>query len=150
MGFIFIGLGDFNQLPAVLEDHVDFKSAQVLKYIFDGNKVEGRNPADVALSATDIIVLDDEGNRISSRSEIPSETEVQIRFRGAFEDLENPNQPDPQTITEWFADITQLNGYPMLQWEVRFNMSGDGITINEELDPPTPGIDDVRVRFRIR
>ena len=39
-GFIFIGLGDFNQLPAVLEEHVDFKNAQILRYIFDGNRCE--------------------------------------------------------------------------------------------------------------
>lgn len=119
----------------------------IVEYSFDGN-----DPitAKVSMTADDLIVLDHDGNRITSRTDIPSETEIEVWFRGAFEDPENPNQPDPDTITFWLPDVSNLNGYPMIQWEVRYSMDADLITANPLFDPPTPGVDDIRVGFRIR
>jgi predicted GIY-YIG superfamily endonuclease len=60
-GFIFVGLGDFNQLPAVLEEYVDFKNAQILSYMFDRNRCEltkiWRTDDDKLLKTLDSILL---------------------------------------------------------------------------------------------
>ena len=34
-GFIIIGAGDWGQLPAVKEDHIDFENSWIVKYVFD-------------------------------------------------------------------------------------------------------------------
>lgn len=119
----------------------------IVEYSFDGtNPISGA----VAFDAQDLLVLDHEGNRIESSEDVPSETVIEVWFRAAFEDPENPNEPDPDSITFWTPDVGNLNGYPMIQWEVRFAMDADLITTNPAFDPPTPGVDDVRLRFRIR
>jgi hypothetical protein len=105
-------------------------------YAFDGNFADGTiNPF-----GSDITLLDENGD---PTTELPPNATVEVWFRGAQEDPANPNNPDAATITPWVAVVGQLNGLPMIQYEVRMDI-GD----NVQDFPPAPGVDDLRIRFR--
>lgn len=124
--------------------------SQVVEYHFDGNMPSDPTlPGRVRTDAADILVLDEFGNPALSDDDIPSNASIQILFRGAFEDPKNPNNPDPTSIGPWVADIADVNGYPMIQWETRFNI-GTAIGNDPADDPPMPGVDDIRVGFSVR
>ncbi len=126
---------------------------QVVEYFFDGNEPGNPTlPGRVRTDASDIRVLDEDGIEIRSQDEVPENATIQIFFRGAFEDSANPNQPDESTITPWTADVTDLNGLPMIQWEVRFDIGTDIPTFVSDAnpDPPMPAVDDIRVSFQVR
>jgi len=123
---------------------------EVVEYRFDGNfPLDPVLPGRVRPEGTDITVVDPDGNPVSGSSGIPENATIQVFFRGAFEDPMQPNEPDPTTITEWVTDVTDLNGFQMVQWEVRFDI-GDEITRDPEEDPLKPGVDDFRLRFTVR
>ena len=96
----------------------------------------------------DIVVLDEDGSRVGSADELPEGVTIDVWFRAALDDPERPGEPLIGTVTEWTADIKSLDGFPMIQWEVRFVVPGP-YDLNPANDPGMPGIDDLRVRFRI-
>ncbi len=69
---------------------------------------------------------------------------IAIVFSGADEDPLRPNEPDPATITPWVTDISDLDGYSMIRFEVRIRSTEEALAIN---DFPYPGVDNVRIRY---
>lgn len=129
--------------------HTD--ATQVVEWSFDGNVPRGPLGGTVVPEGDDIVVLDENGDPALSIDDLPPNADVLVFFRGAREDPKRPNHPDPDSISPWYSDISQLDGMPMIQWEVRFDIGGAAsITIDPANDPPAPGVDDIRVRFRIR
>lgn len=120
----------------------------VVRYSFDG--ITGVKPFEsrVLFDAEDIVVLDEDGNRVGSADELPEGVTIDVWFRAAVDDPERPGEPLAGTLTEWTADIESLDGFPMIQWEVRFVVPGP-YDLNPANDPGMPGIDDLRVHFRI-
>ena len=45
------------------------------------------------------------------------------------------------------ANARELTGFPLIQFEVRFSLAKT-FTTDRANDPPTPAIDDLRLRFR--
>jgi len=109
----------------------------IVRYAFDANDVDGSiNP-----DGSDIVLLGPDGVPTGT---LPSNATVHIFFRGAFEDPARPNEPDASTISPWVANVAQLDGYTMIQYEVRFDI-GDDIAN----DPPAPAVDDFRIRITV-
>ncbi len=120
---------------------------RTIVYAFDGNEPGGGLAGKLRYDAEDIVVLDARGERARSDDDLPPGSSLSIFFRGAFEDPARPNYAAEGTVTPWFADITVLNGFPLIQWEVRFSSTAM-FTLDPAEDPPMPSVDDVRIRFR--
>lgn len=106
---------------------------------------DGSDPATGALrlggDVEDIRVVDADGKTLAS---LPRGITMSIHFSGAFENPQQPPFADSSTITDWVTDIRDLDGYPLIRFEVRIR--GDEIVVADE-DFVYPGVDDVRLRF---
>lgn len=94
----------------------------------------------------DLVVIDPPGDVTDS---FPEGFRAFIRFSGAQEDPERPGEADPATITEWTSDISEIDGFPLVRYEVRFELS-DAVLEEQprpDLDTILPGIDDLRIRI---
>jgi hypothetical protein len=52
-------------------------------------------------------------------------------------------EADAETITPWTSDMRDLAGYPLVQWEVRFDIGSDFDEV------PFLAVDRLVVRFRV-
>jgi len=111
------------------------------RYAFDG-----ADPAtgEVRLGpeVQDVRVVDASGEPLDA---LPEGVSIVIVWSGALEDPERPHQPDPTTIRPWLTDITELDGLPLIRYEVRFDVPDE--LVEDEL-PGFPGVDDLRFRIR--
>lgn len=122
----------------------------LVEYFFDGSVPLGPEAGRVIPEGDDILVLDGDGRPADSIDDLPPMSSINIFFRGAQEDPRRPDMPDPDTITPWVTDVDQLRGFTMIQWEVRFDIGGrSAFTLDPADDPPAPGVDNLRIRYRI-
>ena len=91
---------------------------------------------------TDLVVLDSQGNPTPS---VPDGFSIQVVWSGALEDPENPGQALLDSITPWTPDITDVDGLPLIRYDIRFHVTN--VDFEVEDDPALPGIDDLRIRF---
>ncbi len=73
---------------------------------------------------------------------------VALVFQGAFPIRSGSSVPDPDTLTEWVSDLRELSGYPLVRFQVVFDLGTD-----VDLFPfgPTslrPAVDNVRLRMQ--
>jgi len=110
-------------------------------YAFDG-----ADPAtgEVRLGSEvqDVRVVDASGEPLD---ELPEGISIVVVWSGALEDPERLHQPDAATITPWLTDITELDGLPLIRFEVRFELDDEFV---EQNAADFPGIDDLRFRLR--
>ena len=123
---------------------------RTVEYLFDGNITSGPLAGQARPESEDIVVLDELARPIDSIDDLRDGNQLSIFFRGAFPSDENPDLPDPATITGWMADISELNGFPLLQFEIRFVLGNQPFTEDPTQDPPPHSVDSIRIRFRIR
>jgi hypothetical protein len=50
---------------------------------------------------------------------------VKIEFQGAYALRAGSHLPDVQTITPWVSDLTELSGYPLIRFQVSFDLGQD-------------------------
>lgn len=116
----------------------NFDSGEAL-YRFDGS-----NPATGEIVFTpavrDLILVDAAGAPITS---FPDGIRAFIYFSGADEDSTRPGRPDPSTITPWTTDIRNINGLPLIRYQVRFQVPEQVLAS----DYAFPGVDNIRLRY---
>jgi hypothetical protein len=70
---------------------------------------------------------------------------VSLQFQGAFPIRAGSHVPDPDTLTNWAADLRELSGYPLVRFRVTFDLANDSAY---PFGPSSkrPGVDRVRIR----
>jgi hypothetical protein len=70
---------------------------------------------------------------------------VSVHFQGAFPVRAGSHVPDPDSLTEWVADLRDVSGYPLVRFRVTFDLSKDPAY---PFSPGSkrPGVDRLRIR----
>ncbi|MFT7465159.1 MAG: hypothetical protein ACI9EF_003523, partial [Pseudohongiellaceae bacterium] len=77
---------------------------------------------------------------------VTNNASVKIEFQGAYALRSGGHTPDPGTLTGWVSDITELSGYPLIRFQVGFDLGQD--VSNYPFGPTSlrPQLDYLRVR----
>jgi len=73
---------------------------------------------------------------------------VTLLFQGAFAIRAGSHVPDPDTLTAWVSDLRELSGYPLVRFQVAFDVSKDQDLYPFSVDSLRPSVDRVRLRAR--
>lgn len=76
---------------------------------------------------------------------IPEDNEVNVMFQGARAVAPGLHVPDPDTMTPWTADVTNLHGYPLVRFRVRLDAAKNGDLNNGS---PRPQVNRIRIRVK--
>ncbi|MFG0318714.1 MAG: hypothetical protein ACF8XB_15680, partial [Planctomycetota bacterium JB042] len=98
---------------------------------------------DIEVDAPDLLRPD----YIPNGSIDPHFQTVEVWFQGADESTAFPGTPDPSSWTEWMSDITLLNGYQFLRWEVRFDIATNA-TQPPQPNTPRPQVNRLRIPLK--
>lgn len=71
---------------------------------------------------------------------------VVVRFQGAYAVRPGSHVPDPATLSPWVADVTTLSGFPLVRFEVLFDLGVDEATFPFGPDTLRPMVDYLRLR----
>jgi hypothetical protein len=71
---------------------------------------------------------------------------VSLFFQGAYPVRAGSHVPDDSTLTEWVADLRELSGYPLVRFQVVFDLAADTATYPFGVDSFRPAVDRVRMR----
>jgi len=72
--------------------------------------------------------------------------EVSLVFQGAYAVRPGAHVPDELTLTPWVADVTELDGYPLVRFRVVFDLGADTAQFPFGVDSMRPSVDYVRLR----
>jgi hypothetical protein len=73
---------------------------------------------------------------------------VTLLFQGAFAIRSGSHVPDPDTLTGWVSDLRALSGYPLVRFQVVFDVSKDHNLYPFSANSMRPAVDRVRMRVR--
>jgi hypothetical protein len=73
---------------------------------------------------------------------------VTVQFQGALPIRSGSHVPDPDTLTEWTSDLSEVSGYPLVRFQVAFNVSKDPELYPFSINSMRPAVDRVRIRAR--
>ena len=73
---------------------------------------------------------------------------VVVQFQGALPIRAGSHVPDPDTLTEWTTDLSQLSGYPLIRFQVVFDVSKDHELYPFSINSMKPAVDNVRIRAK--
>jgi len=73
---------------------------------------------------------------------------VSVMFQGAHPVRPGASVPDPATLTPWIADLQSLTGYPLVRFQVVFDLGEDEVVYPLGVDSLRPQVDYVRLRAR--
>jgi hypothetical protein len=72
---------------------------------------------------------------------------VRLEFQGGFPVRAGSHVPDPQSLTDWVADLRELSGFPLVRFRVSFDLA-----VNPAYpfgpDSKRPAVDRLRLRAR--
>lgn len=71
---------------------------------------------------------------------------VSVLFQGAYPIRAGSHVPDATSLTEWVSDLRELSGYPLVRFQVVFDLAKDPVTFPFGVDSFRPAVDRVRVR----
>jgi len=71
---------------------------------------------------------------------------VAVVFQGAFPIRAGSHVPDADTLTGWVSDLRQLSGYPLIRFQVVFNLAADSGQYPFGVGSFRPAVDRVRMR----
>lgn len=71
---------------------------------------------------------------------------VSLLFQGAYPVRSGSHVPDVATLTTWTADLRELTGYPLVRFQVVFDVGVDLTNYPFGVDSKRPAVDQVRVR----
>ncbi len=71
---------------------------------------------------------------------------VALQFQGAYPVRAGSHVPDPGTLTAWVSDLRELSGYPLIRFQVTFDLAKDTATYPISADSFRPSVDRVRLR----
>jgi hypothetical protein len=73
---------------------------------------------------------------------------VKLFFQGSFPIRAGSHVPDPATLTAWVSDLRELSGFPLVRFQVVFDVSVDQDLFPFSEDSLRPSVDEVRLRTR--
>jgi hypothetical protein len=82
----------------------------------------------------------------TTENAITDNASVQVLFQGARAVRPGSRVPDPDTITEWVTDLTVLDGYELVRFQVVFDIGEDTVNYPFGLDSYRPEVDQLRLR----
>ncbi|RKY19077.1 MAG: hypothetical protein DRQ55_11595 [Planctomycetota bacterium] len=71
---------------------------------------------------------------------------VSVRFQGAYPVRPGSHVPDNSSLTLWVTDLTVLDGYPLVRYQVEFDLGVDTEEFPFGVDALRPAVDYLRVR----
>jgi len=71
---------------------------------------------------------------------------VGVLFQGAYPVRAGSHVPDPTTLTAWVSDLRDLSGYPLIRFQVTFDIGKDTVTYPFGANSFRPAVDTLRVR----
>jgi hypothetical protein len=71
---------------------------------------------------------------------------VTMSFQGAYPVRSGSSVPDEETITAWVPDLTELAGFPLIRFQVGFDLGADPQTFPLDVTSFRPKVDYVRIR----
>ncbi len=71
---------------------------------------------------------------------------VALLFQGAFPVRSGSSVPDPDTLTQWVSDLRELSGYPLVRFQVVFDLGAEPEIYPFGPDSLRPAVDRVRLR----
>ncbi|GJM21230.1 MAG: hypothetical protein DHS20C15_11450 [Planctomycetota bacterium] len=72
---------------------------------------------------------------------------VRLHFQGARTVRTGSNVPDLDTLTDWVSDLTLLDGYPLVRFQVSFDVAVDPVTYPFDETSYRPQVGRVRMRM---
>lgn len=79
---------------------------------------------------------------------ITDNAQVRLLFQGAHAVRPGSHVPDPDTLTPWVADLTQLDGHALVRFRVEFDLGVDTSGFPYSPQSLRPQVDWVRLRTR--
>ena len=73
---------------------------------------------------------------------------VVVQFQGALPIRAGSHVPDPDTLTDWTTDLSQLSGYPLIRFQVVFDVSKNPEQFPFNVNSMRPAVDNVRIRAK--
>ncbi len=73
---------------------------------------------------------------------------VTLLFQGAFPIRAGSHVPDSTTLTGWVSDLRELSGYPLIRFQVAFDLSADVNNYPFGVGSFRPAVDRVRIRTK--
>lgn len=77
---------------------------------------------------------------------ITNNASVKLLFQGAFPVRSGSSVPDPDSLSGWVADLRELSGYPLVRFQVVFDVAVDAQAYPFGPDSLRPAVDRVRLR----
>ena len=77
---------------------------------------------------------------------VTNNASVSVLFQGAYAVRPGSHVPDPETLTAWVPDLTALSGYPLVRFQVLFDLGADPVGLPFGVDSYRPLVDYVRLR----
>ena len=96
----------------------------------------------------DIKVDAPEVPQLGLENAISDNATVVVLFQGAFPVRSGSHVPDATTLTSWVSDLRELSGYPLIRFQVTFNLAANPAVYPFGADSFRPAVDRVRVRAR--
>jgi len=73
---------------------------------------------------------------------------VTVQFQGAFAIRAGSHVPDPDTLSAWVSDVRELSGYPLVRFQVVFDVSVDSDLYPFNVNSMRPAVDELRMRVK--
>ncbi len=83
---------------------------------------------------------------LSLENALTDNASVRLVFQGAYPVRAGSSVPDPSTTTDWIADLRALSGYPLVRFQVIFDLSADADNFPFGVDSFRPAVDYERMR----
>lgn len=118
------------------------------RYVIDaGFDDPGLGPGPNAPPYNDIKV-DSPEDELGLEDVVSDNAHVRLLFQGAYPIVAGSDVPDVTTTTAWVSDLTDLNGYPLVRFQVEFDLSAQPQLAPFGPDSARPLVDFVRLRAR--
>jgi hypothetical protein len=118
------------------------------RYVLDAGFDEpGLGPGPDAPPFNDIKV-DSPEDEMGLDNVVTDNAHVSLLFQGAYPIKAGSHVPDPATMTDWISDLTDLDGHPLVRFQVVFDLSAMPVSMPFGPDVARPQVDYVRLRAR--
>jgi len=118
------------------------------RYVLDAGFDEpGLGPGPDAPPFNDIRV-DSPEDEMGLDDVVTDNAHVSLVFQGAYPIKAGSHTPDPATMTGWVSDLTDLDGHPLVRFQVVFDLSAQPVISPFGPDAARPMVDYVRLRTR--
>jgi hypothetical protein len=85
---------------------------------------------------------------VSMANVVTDNASLRVLFQGAYALRPGSHVPDPESMTPWLADLTDLSGYPLVRFRVHFDLEASPGLFPFGADSMRPQIDVLRLRAR--